>query len=205
MRKIDALMVVVVLMILSVGTAFAKEEENMMGVMLISGPDGEDAQLVSLDDIQLNKEIEIDNYGVILPTEFKYTNVLAVYKEGAYNKNFSSHYTIRNSGNEADYALLKMDITNLMTVAHDFLEECEITVVYDEKYEYGGWCYQFDSDNEDGLNTAVNKADEFSIFSMYKGHYVFGCTLPNAVIESDKSLQMIIKLDDNEIIYNIRK
>ena len=54
-------------------------------------------------------------------------------------------------------------------------------------------------------NFVVNPADQFLIDPMYAGHYVFGCTLPNAIINSTAPLRMEIRLGENELTYNIRK
>lgn len=45
----------------------------------------------------------------------------------------------------------------------------------------------------------------FAAGPMYTGHYAFGCTLPNAVVNSKKPLRMVITIDGNELTYNIRK
>ena len=54
-------------------------------------------------------------------------------------------------------------------------------------------------------NWVIDPADNFEIDPMYSGHYVFGCTLPNAVVNSEKPLRMVITIDGNELTYNIRK
>ena len=40
---------------------------------------------------------------------------------------------------------------------------------------------------------------------MYTGIFVFGCTLPNSVVESKAPLRIEINLGGNELTYNIRK
>lgn len=57
----------------------------------------------------------------------------------------------------------------------------------------------------DNTKVTVNTADEFEINPLYQGHYLFGCTLPNAVINGSGPLRMVITLDGNEITYNIRE
>ena len=42
------------------------------------------------------------------------------------------------SGEEAEYAMLRMDILNTQTRPVDFLSEVEIKVVSDDKYEFAG-------------------------------------------------------------------
>ena len=123
------------------------------------------------------------------------------------------------SENEADYAWLKVDITNLQKVDAAFMKEAKIKVIYDDEYEYDGWVRQFNYDysktevfssNKEagtiGWPVCLSPVDEMPIKQMYKGHYAFGCTLPNSVVE-DKSapLRMIITINGHEFTYNIRK
>lgn len=210
MKKILS-MLLVLSMLLSVSAALA----DGMGVQVIGGPATE-SEPVSLDDFKLNTEATIDGYGILLATEFVFKDQLGYYRSGrtdVYNTD-DFYY----SGNEADYALLKMDITNISTKPRDFLTSCEVKVIYDDVYEYGGWFYQYNYNNgtydssksgedrkKQNTNWVINQADQFAINPMYQGHYVFGCTLPNAVVNSKAPLRMVITIDGNEITYNIRK
>lgn len=123
-----------------------------------------------------------------------------------------------SSGNEADFAWLKVDVTNLQKIPANFIKDISIKIIYDDEYEYDGWVRQFNYDYSDseiysrntksgiiGWPVCLSPVDEMPIKPMYKGHYAFGCTLPNFVIE-DKSapLRMIITMDDHKLIYNIR-
>lgn len=111
-----------------------------------------------------------------------------------------THYL---SQSQADFAFLTMDILNTTAGKIDYLKECEVKVVFDDNIEYAGWYYQRNMD----LNkcTWIDVSDCFAIDPYYTGHYVFGCTLPNAVFNSNKPLRFEIKIDGNEIIYNVRK
>ena len=205
--------------------------ENME-VQIIGGPEGDvAAETVSLDDIKLNAEIDIDDYAIIVPTEYQVQDTLYLWKDIP-NKRLS----LFESGSEAEYILLYTDITNLSTGPHDFLKDCTVKVVYDDKYEYAGWSYQYNHDNvleathyydlykedshqggfyqeKDGSNDlnlvcekiAIPSEDNFSINQMYTGHYAFGCTVPNSVVNSKAPLRMEIEIDGNELTYNIRK
>ncbi|MBR3494039.1 MAG: hypothetical protein IKH38_01300 [Clostridia bacterium] len=187
-----------------------------MDVQIISGPDMV-TEPVSLDDIQLGIEVDIDGYATLLPTSFEFVDGLGAYKAGKrevhYNWDDCNQWYA--SGNDAEYAILRMEITNLNTRTKNFLENCEVRVVFDDLYEYAGWFYQYNYDNgtydrhsfknQQNRNYVINKADIFSINPMYTGHYCFGCTLPNAIVNSKKPLRMVITIDGNEITYNVRK
>lgn len=209
MKKLVTL--VLCLMMLLTSAAFAEG----MGVQVIGGPATE-TEPVSLDDFKLNVEAEIEGYGLLYATDFAFKDRLGYYRSGRSNVYNSDDFY--NSGNEAEYALLKIDITNTATKPHDFLTSCEVKVVFDDVYEYGGWFYQYNYNNEtynsshsgedskkQNTNWVINAADQFAIDPMYQGHFVFGCTLPNAVVNSKAPLKMIITIDGNEITYNIRK
>ena len=194
--------------------------ENM-GVQVIGGPALE-TEPVSLDDLKLNTDVEIDNWGIINATAFEIQDSLGSYEAG-YHKADSGGWTYfeyYQSGIEADFIVLYMDILNTALIDKDYLSDVAVKVVYDDVYEYGGWAYQRNYDNSSSTNSslyseadkgkqnirfAIAKTDQFPISPMYEGHYLFGCTLPNAIIESKKPLKMIITIDGNEITYNIRK
>lgn len=125
----------------------------------------------------------------------------------------------QRSGTDADFAWLLMDVTNLMKDPLLIGENTEVKVIYNDEYEFAGWVRQFDynydvwrADNySDGydegnfVRAALDPSDEQPISMLYTGHYVFGCTLPNAVIEGEEPLRMVITIGGNEITYHIRK
>ena len=186
MKRTVALLVFLMLVLVQFG-AFAE-----MGVQLISGPE-EETEPVSLDDFKLNADARIDGYGILTGTSFDFVGDLIRVSNG-----IDYH-----SGEEAEFALLRMDILNTEKTSRNFLAACEVSVIYDDAYEYGGWCYQYNYDKH--KERVLDSNDFFGIDPMYTGHYCFGCTLPNAVVNSKAPLKMIIKLDGNEITYNIRK
>lgn len=197
-----------------------------MEVTVIGGPEA-DTSPVSLDDVKLEKEVEIDGYAKIKPSSFEYVDDFYTYIEGADDN--TREVDLHRSGQDAEYAVLKMDITNLATAPKDFLDQAHVKVVYDDTYEYEGWTYQYNYNNRtkeqdwvrfywnEGKNydnwyydldsrvVAINNADRFTIDPMYAGHYAFGCTLPNSVVDSKAPLRMEIEVGGNEITYNIRK
>lgn len=181
-------MLLILSMLLGCSVAMAE-----MGVQVIGGPDTE-TEPVSLDDFKLNVDAEIDGYAVLFGTEFNYIN------EFKHHPSWTSTYS---SGNEAEFAMLRIDILNTTMKPKDYLASYSVKVVYDDVYEYGGWAYQYDFDQS--KTTVLDLNEQFAIEPMYQGHYVFGCTLPNAVVNSKKPLRMEITIDGNEITYNIRK
>ena len=187
-----------------------------MGVQVIGGPETE-TEPVSLDDLKLNVDAEIENWGIITATAYEVQDGLGYYLSGRSDIHDASkdYYW---SGIEADFAVLYVDILNTAVVDKDFMKDVSVKAVYDDVYEYGGWAYQRNYNNEvyenysleadrnkQNIRWAINAADQFVISPMYEGHYIFGCTLPNAVINGKKPLRLVITIDGNEITYNIRK
>lgn len=217
MKKSISLLLALLLALTCAAPAFA--EGDGMGVQLISGPEEEEpAEPVSLDDMQIDAEAEVPGCGIVCLTSFEFADMLGVYPWDA----AAGIGKYEKAGEEAEFAILRLDITNTTTSEKDFLADCEVRVFFDEDYEYGGWKRQSNYDNrtwsftnmeknyEPDLNRqnerwAIDVKDQFPIEPMYVGHYIFGCTLPNAVVDSDKPLRMVITLDGNELTYNIRK
>lgn len=236
MKKIFAL----ILMVMIMASLTAANAEDL-GVQIIGGPNMNNNEPLSFDDIKMEKKYKIDGYATVTPISFEFVNMFAQWNDGqagsattnnyrdssvVYIENPSDgnwHYYLKNcgfreSGNEADFAWLKIDVLNLKKIDASYLGEITVKVVYDEEYEYGGWVRQFyfDYNNTEifrynyqtaiGWPACMGTADEKPIGMMYSGHYVCGCTLPNFVI-ADKSapLRMIINIGGNELTYNIRK
>ena len=205
-------MVFVLAMLFVVTSAFAE-----MGVQVIGGPETV-SEPVSLDDLKVNEEVEIPGWGKILISNVEIQDKLGHYgagRKGVYTMDGAGYY---DSGKDAEFLVLYIDILNTALTDKNYLENATIKVVYDDVYEYGGWAYQRNYNNDTGTyyeidadkdrqNTrwAINASDNFVVSPMYQGHYLFGCTLPNAVIDSKAPLRMEINLDGNEITYNIRK
>ena len=201
--------VVLILLVLSLLFCHFAVIAEDMGVQVIGGPNTE-TEPVSLDDVKLDVEVEIDGYGAIKPITFFIDDWFYVIDEKEFR-----------SGQEADYILLYLDILNTTTKEMDYRANADVKVIFDDVYEYGGWSYQIDYDYNNGNYWTDNNhpnysgkqnqlyglspSKAFAIKPMYKGHYVFGCTLPNAILESKKPLRMVITIDGNEITYNIRK
>lgn len=234
MKKFFVLAVAVALFaMLSVASA------EDLGVQIIGGENA-DAVSMSLDDMQLGTSYTIDGYAKVTPVEclvvdyfgqFKkdadYGSVnndcksdKVFYEEAALKGKWADFYNDaawQDSGVNAEFMWLKMDVTNLQMKAVPFMEGVAVKVIYADEYEFAGWvrqinydynttCYRYGSDTNGGGTVVLNPENEEAIDMMYTGTYVFGCTLPNAVIE-DKSAQLRveIKLGENDLTYNIRK
>ena len=188
--------VLTIAMVLPASMAFAGEANDPMAVTLISGPEEEEAEPVSLDDVKTDKEIEIDGFGNITFTKFEYLDDAIIDKTAGYKT---------KSGEEAEYACLYADILNTKTRTTDYLADVEVKAIYDDVYEYGGWAYMINRDVRDDAFLSSDDKHAYSVDPMYTGHYVFGVTLPNAVVNGKEELKMVVKVGGNEMTYFIRK
>ena len=173
---------------LSLGCFGTQSLSEDMGVVLIAGPEAEE-ETVSLDDVKLNTDIEIDNYGIL---NFESCETRDYVYIGGDN----------SSGQEAEYLILKMTLINTDTKERSFMQDVSVKVVYDEVYEYAGWARQ----TRDFISNGGHKADsDTKIGALYKGYFIFGCTLPNYIFTTDRPLRMEIEMDGNEFTYYVRK
>ena len=172
--------------------AFASE----FGVQVINGPEAEE-EPVSLDDIKIEEPVEVDGYGIVTVKGFDFRDKFYRYRQGKYDAE-----SIK-SGDGADFAMLNVSIINTALKSRSFARECEVKAVFDEVYEYAGWFMEAQPYKEGWYG--LNEADYAPVDPLYEGFYIFGCAVPNYVVNSTKPLQLIITVDGNEIIYNIRK
>lgn len=148
--------------------------------------------------------------------------------------NSDKYYYLKNarwkdSGTSADFAIFSADIVNLQKGEAAFLKDASVKVIFDDEYEFAGWVRQTNYDyytqvyayygdyhvGHDGSHGGENvhfenalmlsPSEEETVPMMYTGHYFFGCTLPNEVINSNAPLRMEINLGGNELTYVIRK
>lgn len=242
MKKI--LSVLLVLSMLLFASAALAED---LGIQVIGGPDTESIPM-SLDDMQLGQEYTIDGYAKIEPVEYLEIDFFAQFKQDANytsvsgnasgsadhvfvdkaNTDFYSKWRWwdagwQESGMNADFAWLLMDVTNLQKKDYDFMQNVTVKVIYQDEYEFAGWVRQVNYDylnyGENGREVTrmgydnkipnvvvLDPANVEEIGMMYTGTYAFGATLPNNVFEdTQSSLQMIVTIDGNELTYNIRK
>ena len=79
-----------------------------------------------------------------------------VFSQKTKDKRGDVHYSLPfinchfvQSGNEAEYAWLKVDILNLQKISATFIKDIAVKVIYDDEYEYEGWVRQFNYDFSD--------------------------------------------------------
>ena len=219
----------------------------------ITIPGNEDEmEVLDLEDMQIGTTYKIDGYAKVTPYFFDFMDCFAQYtldNAGEHsctdghnnyiydnpvkcsNSTSNGYWNIywNDSGANADFAWLVMDITNLRKENVAFMQEASVKVVYDEEYEFEGWIRQINYDyrtpihrrdykgkyyivessddgNYDYSDVCIDPENEEEIGQMFVGSYVFGCTLPNPVIEDENApLKIMIQLGENELTYHVRK
>ena len=205
----------------------------------------EENSSMTFDNVTFGKAYKIKGYASIKLLGFKFVNIYAQWEDGKAgtdhevpyfnttdavyyqkpkklnvltgkeNNAYKNCYFIE-SGNEAEFAWLKVDVINLQKTPANFVKDITVKVIYDDEYEFNGWVRQFNYDYSKseiyrfkettviGWPVCLSPADETSIGSMYDGHYVFGCTVPNhAINDKTAPLRMEITMGDHKLTYNI--
>ena len=162
-------------------------------VVILSSPADKENQTVDLDDVKPRSTAEISN-AILSFGDFEFRDEILIYGRGGVG-----------SGQEADFAVFYMDITNMSKSPVDFLKNAEVSVWYNDEYQFGGWAGQFNLDERYSDNIRDDANEQFAINPLYVGHYAFVCPLPNFAVSTKAPLRMVIKLDGNEITYHIRK
>lgn len=232
MQKMVA-MVLAMLLALSMVGAHADE----LGIQVIGGPNTA-TQTQSLDDIQVGTTYTLDGFAKVIPMEYlvvdyfgqfnkdaDYTKIYrddqdsCVYYEPKREYNSALCYidaSWQDSGMNAEFVWLKLDIINLQKSSASFMKDMTVKVVYDGEYEFAGWvrqinydyniiCYRAHSDTKGGATIVMNPANEEAINPMYTGTYVIGCTLPNSVFEDKAPLNIEIDIAGNQLTYQVKK
>lgn len=242
MKKILSMLLVFSLL-LGCSTTMAED----LGVQVIGNGDVA-YEAMSLDDLQCGVSYSIDGYARITPVSFEIVDCFAQFKGGeagnlgqntwantsgspsefvrAKDKSAFWYMKWMESGTNADFCMLLINITNLTKNSINYADISSVKVIYDEDYEFEGWIRQYNSDYHadvyryDGpqysssWNTwptpylkvpVIAPTDVETIGMMYTGSYFFGCTLPDEVYKDDKPLRMEINLGENQLTYNIRK
>lgn len=182
------------------------------GVQVIGS--GNTTENVSYEDIKMGVDITIDDYAIITPVSFEFTDQFGWYRQGR-NDVYWSNDDYDHSGHEAEYAIIRFDIINLSKKEKNFLGNVSGKYVYDDSIEFGGRFDQLNYDNKtdgggpDANNQnkrwCIHETDQFGILPLYQGHYWFVAAIPNAAVDSKKPLSVVISIDGNEFTYQIRK
>lgn len=130
----------------------------------------------------------------------------------------------QESGSGTQFAWFRTDITNTNESIANMTSNISVKCVYRDEYEFGGWIRMIDyssilmdysdgSVSRNGYELAMHPAqivlhpdNSQPVGFMETGNYVFGCTLPNYVVEDKESaLRMEVSIGETVLTYHIRK
>ena len=194
MKKLTVLLITLVIMV-NVTTVFAAD----LGVQIIEPIEGDSSRpRGSIDDMKINVPVEVEDFGTITPLVYEFVDTID-YEQGEWDRGGGKDGFFK-SGTEADYIILKLDILNTTFSSIDYTNDVTVTVYYKDTYELNGFIYQINLDAGSYVKSNATKAIE----PFYLGHYLFGCTLPNSIVNDQKSpLRMVINI--GEVVLLIMK
>ena len=149
-------------------------------------------------DAELGQPYTFEDKEEIILLDFNFVNKIAATEQS------ESITCVRDQ----EIALLRAEITNLRS--KDFTFDNNVISVmasYNNKIPYSGSAGQYSFDKPELLDYYNSYYRKFSsVGPMYTRNFAFFCKLPKRVVNDKKSpLQMIIRIGDDELTYNIRK
>lgn len=201
MKKIISLLLILILL-----TAYSFCIAEDTGIQVIGGPEIE-TETVNLDDWKVGETAVIPGFGDITLLEAD------IFNEIAYDIDAWGDYSYFDSGVEADYLYLKIDILNTQTNAYNYYKVInEVVCSYDDMYKFGGWVRQVRHQQMDTFYCKgdyylpyYKSSDTFDIQPMYRGQYIICVTIPNDVVNGKAALNVTFKIGENEFTYHHRK
>ena len=94
----------------------------------------EEKEEADLSDLKLNREAEIEDFGLLTLTDFQFRDKFYLWEKGMKDT------SVNRSGTEADYAVLYADIVNTAPKARTYAAECTVSVMFDGKYHSFVFC-----------------------------------------------------------------
>ena len=187
MKKLLCMLLTLVLMVPSV-SAMASE------VIMISSPDTKDSEYPgTIDDLKIGVGVDMGDR-VYMPFDGR---VDERYNIGGYP------YWVE-SGDEAEYLLLYLDIINMAPTKQMFLKEAKVVVTYTNSrgdYKFAGFVRQGGSNHD---NYRIEQKDFTEIDPLYNGYYLCGCAIPNFVVNSEGRIKMEITVGDTVVTWVYR-
>ena len=164
------------------------------GIQMIGGPESA-AETIDLDDWKPGQTVDIQGFGEVTFVSADFVNGIKKVYDGRYSF---------ESGDEADYLRLIIEILNTQTTDVDFYKQIDSGICsYDDTYQFGTWKRQYETSTSSQVYSEKEKS--YAISPMYRGKYIIVVTLPNDVVKGNKPLSIKFKIGDNEFTYHHRK
>ncbi len=192
MKKILSMLLILAMLLTS--TVSVSTE----GVNIIESPDiPQDTTSGSLDDLKVDTPVDLGDR-IYTPVKIEIRDKYFRNGESA----FSDRYG--NSGSENEFICLWLEALNLSNDKMMYFKDASVVVIYENDrgtYKFGGFTRQCRDDYE-----AYYAQDGFqSVGVLLKSTFLFGCTIPNYVVENPGSITMEITTDDTVMTCIIRE
>lgn len=175
------------------------------GILLISRPE-EEIDTINMDDMKIGNTAHIPGYGniTLLSSDFMDFIPTEPTSHGFYND--GRGYENLESGSQAEYLSLRLNILNTQKKPYNFAEDfCDVLCVFGDDYQFGGWSRQ-ERKVDDKYWTMYPDSDQSDVIDpLYEGIYDIVITLPNYVVESKEPLSVTFSIGKNEFTCNIRE
>ena len=154
-----------------------------------------------LDDLVLGAEYDVEGFGILKLNACSFADKLWHLDGKGYSGSGDKY--VYKSGADAEYLLLQIGIVNTGMEPRRYLPGVAVKAVSAGRYEFEGWAHQYDWNKS--KDSVLPEALNFEIGMMYEGHYVFGCTLPNAVVNGDTPLRIELTIGGHRFVYQVRR
>ena len=154
-----------------------------------------------VDDLMQGAEYDIEGFGILKIAACSFEDSLPHFDEAGH-LGIGDGYVDR-SGEDAEFLLLRAGIVNTAMEPRRYLPGAAVKAVSAGRYEFEGRAYQYDWNRS--KDAVLHEAQNFEIGTMYEGHFLFCCMLPNAVVNADTPLRIEFTIDGLRFVYQVRR
>lgn len=168
--------------------------------------------------LRIGKPCTVDGFGIVTAAVFGSADRIGVYeqgKTGTAEEDFTACY---DSGANARYMILKVDIENNTDQEMDYLQVPDVLIERGDGYRYRGWSGQYNYANgcssvtfvneadagKQNENCVIDPADHFVIQPGETGHFCFVCTVPEELYRMNTILNMKIRIGEKKFTFRIQ-
>jgi len=150
-------------------------------------------QEITATTIKKGDTVTIDGYAELSVSKQKFSKKIEPSKPG----NFYTYYESKEE--DSTYFALTVKAKNLYTTGVDADEIANVTLIYDNQYDYPTFSTVEEKGGEDFTYSNITSVNPLKTTTLY-----YLAEIPNEVADSDKPLKALIKVKDNTFEYTIR-
>ncbi|MFC9709702.1 bZIP transcription factor [Paenibacillus sp. NPDC056933] len=143
--------------------------------------------------IKKGETVTIDGFAEISVSKQKFSKKIEPSKPG----NFYTYYESKED--DSTYFALTIKAKNLYTTGIDADEIANVTLIFDNQYDYPTFSTVEEKGGEDFTYSNITSVNPLKTTTLY-----YLAEIPNEVAESDKPLKAVIKIQDEVFEYTVR-